>query len=102
MNLPIGRTIPALVMGVAVHIELIRNVVSNIASTAADQARHISEFKSTIREIDLSTQQTGAIAEESKAAYSLEHEAAHLLNLISNFDLGDKSSNLDFARVATT
>ncbi|WP_349963206.1 methyl-accepting chemotaxis protein [Rhizobium sp. ZPR3] len=75
---------------IAGHIDRIRDVVSNIASTAANQARHLGEFKSTIREIDLSTQQTAAMAEESKAAcMSLEDEAAHLLHLISKFELGE-------------
>lgn len=72
---------------IATHIDLIRTVVSNIATAATSQAKHLEGFKSTIREIDVSTQQTAAMAEESKAACeSMENEAAHLLQLISKFE----------------
>ncbi|MCJ9670345.1 MULTISPECIES: methyl-accepting chemotaxis protein [unclassified Neorhizobium] len=74
---------------IAEHVNLIRTVVSNIASTAKSQARHLDDFKTTIKEIDISTQQTAVIAEESKAAcQSMEAEAARLLQLISKFALG--------------
>ncbi|WFU11784.1 HAMP domain-containing methyl-accepting chemotaxis protein (plasmid) [Rhizobium sp. CB3090] len=75
---------------IASQIDLIRSVVSNIASTASNQATHLGEFSSTIREIDLSTQQTAALAEESTAACkTLASEATHLLHLISQFELSD-------------
>ncbi|WP_051252106.1 methyl-accepting chemotaxis protein [Rhizobium etli] len=79
-----------LLQKIATHIDLIRTVVSNIAAAATSQAKHLEGFKSTIREIDVSTQETAAMAEESKAAcQSMEFEAAHLVQLISKFQFGD-------------
>ncbi|WP_461513343.1 hypothetical protein [Rhizobium mongolense] len=69
----------------ASHIDLIRTAVSDIATMASSQAKHLDGFKATIREIDLSTQQTAAMAEESEAArQSMQSDA-----LISQFDFGE-------------
>ncbi|TCM76648.1 methyl-accepting chemotaxis protein [Rhizobium sp. BK068] len=78
---------------VANHIKLIRSMVSDIASTAASQANHLAEFKSTISQIDAATQQTASMADESTVACrSLQNEATHLLTLISQFSLADNAS----------
>lgn len=78
---------------IAARVDLIRTTVSNIAATATSQAKHLSEFQTTIAEIDQSTQQTAAMAEESDAACrSLNAEAQHLLELIQQFELGGGSS----------
>ncbi len=80
---------------IASHIDLIRTVVSDIATTATGQAKHLDDFKTTVHEIDVSTQQTAAMAEESKAAcHSMEGEAAYLLELISQFELGEETSDV--------
>ncbi|WFU05479.1 HAMP domain-containing methyl-accepting chemotaxis protein (plasmid) [Rhizobium sp. CB3171] len=77
---------------IAGQIDLIKSVVSNIASTASNQATHLGAFGATIKEIDMSTQQTAAMAEESTAACrSLAEEATHLLHLISQFDLDENA-----------
>ncbi|MEX2697202.1 methyl-accepting chemotaxis protein [Rhizobium mongolense] len=77
---------------VANHIKLIRSMVSEIATTAAGQANHLAEFKSTISQIDAATQQTASMADESMVACrSLQREATHLLTLISQFVLADNT-----------
>lgn len=77
---------------IASQIDVIRSVVSDIVSSASNQATHLGEFSSTIREIDLSTQQTAAMAEESTAACRvLAGEATHLLHLIGQFELGNEA-----------
>ena len=73
---------------IASQITHIKKVVSNIAATASDQAKHLATIGNTIGEIDQSTQQTAAMAEESTAAcHSLDTEAARLLDLIRAFTL---------------
>ncbi|PWE53717.1 methyl-accepting chemotaxis protein [Metarhizobium album] len=75
---------------IASQITHIKSVVSNIAATASDQARHLATIGTTIGEIDQSTQQTAAMAEESTAAcHSLDTEAARLLDLIRAFTLDE-------------
>lgn len=77
---------------VANHIKLIRSMVSEIATTAAGQANHLAEFKSTISQIDAATQQTASMADESMVACrSMQSEATHLLTLISQFVLADNT-----------
>lgn len=77
---------------IASHIDLIKRVVSDIATTAVSQAEHLDGFRATIREIDVSTQQTAAMAEQFKAAcQSMESEAAHLLQLIKQFDFSEET-----------
>ncbi|MBB4010476.1 methyl-accepting chemotaxis protein [Allorhizobium taibaishanense] len=78
---------------VANHIKLIRSMVSEIATTAAGQANHLAEFKSTISQIDAATQRTASMADESMVACrSLQSEATHLQTLISQFSLADNKS----------
>jgi len=73
---------------IADQITDIKSVVSNIAATASDQARHLATIGATIGEIDRSTQQTAALAQESSAAcHSLEAEAGRLVDLIRAFTL---------------
>ena len=87
---------------IASQITHIKKVVSNIAAAASDQARHLTTIGNTIGEIDQSTQQTAAMAEESTAAcHSLDTEAAQLLDLIRAFTLdqgGSAVMSLDPAR----
>ncbi|MBB4233301.1 hypothetical protein [Rhizobium mongolense] len=88
------RSTSDLLKTISAHIDQIKTVVSDIATTATSQAKHLDGFKTTIHEIDVSTQQTAAMAEESKAAcHSMESEAALLLQLISQFDLGEETSS---------
>lgn len=76
---------------VANHIKLIRSMVSEIATTAAGQAKHLGNFRATISQIDEATQQTATMADESMVACrSLQDEATHLLHLISQFELSDE------------
>ncbi|WP_189636725.1 methyl-accepting chemotaxis protein [Rhizobium phaseoli] len=76
---------------VANHIKLIRSMVSEIATTAAGQAKHLGDFRATISQIDEATQQTATMADESMVACrSLQDEATHLLRLISQFELSDE------------
>jgi len=73
---------------IASKIAHIESVVSDIASAAAAQARHVEKFGGTIKEIDQATQRTAAMAEQSSAAcHLLENEATNLRSLISVFKL---------------
>ncbi|RWC99188.1 MAG: hypothetical protein EOS58_32525 [Mesorhizobium sp.] len=77
------------------HIDPVRDVVSNIAATAASQAKHFGEFKSTIREIDRSTQLIAAIAEKSKAAYRTLEDGKREAHPIWR-SRGDVSGNIPY------
>lgn len=67
----------------------ISSVVGEIADGAKEQHRSLNELNLTVSEMDTSTQQNAAMAEEATAAcHSLKNEADELASLMASFNVG--------------
>jgi len=74
---------------IAGQIKDISSVVSDIASSAKEQAVGLAEVNTAVNQMDQVTQQNAAMVEQSTAAsQSLAHEAETLAQLIGQFNLG--------------
>ncbi|MEL7199774.1 MAG: methyl-accepting chemotaxis protein [Pseudomonadota bacterium] len=70
------------------------NAISSIAEATDIQADNLSQINATVSELDLSTQQNAAMAEECTAtAGSLAHQASDLNQIVSGFDVNGATSN---------
>jgi methyl-accepting chemotaxis protein len=85
----VGKTGEALQQMVS-QVEQIDLLVSEIASSAQEQATGLNEVNSAVNQMDQVTQQNAAMVEESTAAtHALRGEANELRRLINEFKVGD-------------
>ncbi|MEQ1716828.1 MAG: hypothetical protein ABL907_12715, partial [Hyphomicrobium sp.] len=64
--------------------------IADIATRAIDQAATLKQVNTAIGEIDHTTQQNAAMAEESTAAcHALAHESEKLTKMIEAFNTGE-------------
>jgi methyl-accepting chemotaxis protein len=75
--------------------------VSEIAAASAEQAAGIDQVNSAVTQMDTTTQQNAALVEEASAASkALEHQAQHLVELVSFFTTRDETAPTDRASAA--
>jgi methyl-accepting chemotaxis protein len=75
-------------------ITTLSEAIQSIATAAASQADNLSQITTVVGEIDRSTQQNAAMAEEcTAAATSLTREAGLLDNALSQFTVGVQTSH---------
>ncbi len=68
----------------------INGVVSEIASSAHEQATGLAQVNTAINQMDQVTQQNAAMVEQSTAAaHNVKHETEELSRLIARFRVGD-------------
>jgi methyl-accepting chemotaxis protein len=85
----VGKTGEALQQMVA-QVEQIDLLVTEIASSAQEQATGLAEVNSAVNQMDQVTQQNAAMVEQSTAAtHALRGEASELRRLISEFRTGE-------------
>ncbi|CAN7465698.1 methyl-accepting chemotaxis protein [Phenylobacterium sp. LjRoot225] len=85
----VGKTGEALQQMVS-QVEQIDLLVSEIASSAQEQATGLNEVNSAVNQMDQVTQQNAAMVEQSTAAtHALRGEANELRRLINEFKVGD-------------
>ncbi len=69
----------------------ISNLVSEIASSAQEQATGLSQVNTAVNQMDQTTQQNAAMVEQSTAAsHSLAQEADELSRLMGRFEIGER------------
>ncbi|MEM8648974.1 MAG: PAS domain-containing methyl-accepting chemotaxis protein [Pseudomonadota bacterium] len=67
----------------------ISSVVDEISEGAKSQFASLNDLNATVKDLDASTQQNAAMAEEATAAcHSLNQESEELVSLINHFDIG--------------
>jgi methyl-accepting chemotaxis protein len=83
--------------GATLHelVESVRSVstiISDIAAAAREQASGIAQVNVAVAQMDEMTQQNAALVEQASAAgETLSEQAAHLIELISFFDIGRRA-----------
>ena len=88
----VGKTGEALQQMVS-QVEQIDLLVSEIASSAQEQATGLAEVNTAVNQMDQTTQQNAAMVEQSTAAtHSLRGEANELRRLIGEFKVGETSA----------
>jgi methyl-accepting chemotaxis protein len=79
----------------------INHVVSEIASSAHEQATGLKEVNAAVNQMDQVTQQNAAMVEQTTAAaYSLNQETEKLTELVSHFHVGNSVSTASARRPA--
>ncbi len=83
----VGQTGQAL-SRIAEQVATINGVVTQIATSAQEQAAGLLQVNTAVNEMDRMTQQNAAMVEESTAAgHSLRSEADNLMTLVSRFEI---------------
>jgi methyl-accepting chemotaxis protein len=78
---------------IVVQVADINNVVSEIASSAHEQATGLKEVNVAVNQMDQVTQQNAAMVEQTTAAaYSLNQETEKLSELIGKFQVGHQAA----------
>ena len=73
---------------IAEQVATINGVVTQIATSAQEQAAGLLQVNTAVNEMDRMTQQNAAMVEESTAAgHSLRSEADNLMTLVSRFEI---------------
>lgn len=90
---------------IARDVAVLSDAIQTIADSAAAQAENLSQVTSVVGELDRSTQQNAAMAEEcTAAATSLTREAGLLNDALANFTVGTSAQgagfDLTFSRAA--
>ncbi len=74
-----------------VQVAEIDTIVSQIATSAQDQAVGLQEVNTAVSQMDQVTQQNAAMVEESTAAsHTLSHETEELTRILGRFQVGDQ------------
>jgi methyl-accepting chemotaxis protein len=74
------------------QIAEMNTVIADIAVGAQEQATGLEQVNTTINQMDQGTQQNAAMAEQSTAAiYALAKDSGELVQLVSQFQLGEES-----------
>ncbi len=78
---------------IAVQVSEVNALVAEIAASTQEQAIGLQQVNIAVNQMDQVTQQNAAMVEESTAAsHSLAQDAEALSQLISGFELGDRSA----------
>jgi methyl-accepting chemotaxis protein len=94
----VGQTGQALTR-IAEQVATINGVVTQIASSAQEQAAGLLQVNTAVNEMDRMTQQNAAMVEESTAAgHSLRSEADNLMTLVSRFETDGAGNPFDSRR----
>ena len=79
-----GRTMQDIVG----RVRRVNDLIGEISAASGEQSRGVSQIGDAVTQLDQVTQQNAALVEESAAAAeSLKHQAAHLAQAVSSFQL---------------
>lgn len=80
---------------IALSITEINQIVRDIAGSAKEQASGLTEISTAMRDMDKTTQQNAAMAEQSRAAcHSLAQEAEELARIVAAFEVGPSAATI--------
>lgn len=80
-------------------VNTLSGAIQTIAHSAAQQAENLSQINTVVGELDRSTQQNAAMAEQcTAAATSLSQEANALGHALSHFEIGQQSGALSVSQ----
>lgn len=80
---------------IVVQVRRVADLMGEISKASRDQSAGIDQINQALGQMDQVTQQNAALVEEAAAAaQSLEHQARHLVDVVSVFHLGGSAPQL--------
>lgn len=78
---------------IVVHVRRVANLMGEVTASTQEQSTGVEQVNQAVGQMDTVTQQNAALVEEAAAAsQSLEHQAKVLLETVSVFQLGNRTS----------